>query len=115
MLTVFMGGGYIAKSAQTSSPQIAMLYLAAPTNIDQVLEEIKNYDVKVVAFQRQQQIGDQVMTDGFYLTPQDRATMDSDALQARYWRSYGVMLDDLYQDMISNVPNMERNSEEMLA
>lgn len=116
MLTLLLGGRYIAKSASSSpKPQIAVLYLAKPTNIDRVLNELANYDVKVVAFHRQQQYGDQVITDGFYLTSEDRAVMDSNALRERYWQSYGAMLDDLYQDMVSNKPNTDGNSEETLA
>jgi len=108
-------GSFMAGSTgATFRVQIAMVYLARPTNLDLVLNEIASYNVDVLAFHRQQRFGNQVITDGFYLTPNDRAKIktESKTLQERYWQSYGATLVDLSQAMPSNSSQTGSDSQE---
>lgn len=96
-----------------SGLQIAMLYLTESTMLEEVLTEITNYDVEVLAFQRQQHVDNKTITDGFYLTSEDRAKMRTEnyAIQERYWQSYEVALADLSQAASLDTSNVSDTQE----
>lgn len=110
VLVALIFSGYFVANTETASDslkiQTAVVHLVEPMSLEQILKEIANHNIDLLAFHCQRRFKDRVVTDGYYLTPEDKRTLDDSTLQEKYWRSYGAMLDDLYRDMEMSTPEM---------
>jgi len=109
LFTLMLSGYFVANVETTSDSleiQTATIHLVEPVSIEQILKEVANYNIDLLAFHCQRRFKDRVITDGYYLTPEDKRTLDNNTLQERYWLSYGAMLEDLYRDMEMSTPEM---------
>ncbi len=74
-LFALMLGGYFVANTETTydSPklQTAIIHLVEPMSIEQILKEITNYNLDLLAFHCQRRLKNRVITDGYYLTPED--------------------------------------------
>lgn len=109
-LFALMLGGYFVANTETAFDslkiQTAIIHLVEPVSIEKILKEITNYNIDLLAFHCRRRFKNRVITDGYYLTPEDKRTLDDNTLQERYWLSFGAMLDDLYRDMEMSTPEM---------
>lgn len=106
-VALMLGGYFVANTGaipDSLEVQTAVIHLVKPTKLEQILKEAAGYNIELLAFHCQRRFKDRVITDGYYLTPEDKRTLDENTLQERDWLSYGAMLDDLYRDMKMNAP-----------
>jgi len=107
-LFALMLGGYFAADIDAVPDSLkvktAVIHLIEPTSIEKILKEITNYGIELVAIHCQRRFKERVITDGYYLTAEDKKAMESRGLEERYWQSYYAMLADLYRDVEVNSP-----------
>ncbi len=89
-------------TAQKQDSKIARVHFAPATELSTAMKEMERYGVRLLAFQRAYKIGGQTVVDGYFLKPDDQDQADASALEGRYWRSHGAMLQDLAQDINLN-------------
>lgn len=103
LLTLLLSVAFLGTAtAQTPSPaqESAMVYFVSPDiALHVAMQEMTSYGITVEAFQRQYRVGNQVVTDGYFLMAEDKEQADIPAIEGRYWQSYGAMLQDVAQEI----------------